>query len=113
MTPRITDEYMQQMRDRTHPYTIMLLRKTAKRSEPGADAIVWEHGRRNHALRVDGKLAIVCPIRDHDQWAGLGIFDTTVEEARAIMDEDPGVQAGIFTYELLPTRSFPGDALPG
>jgi hypothetical protein len=112
MTPKITDEYMQQMRDQTHPYTIMLLRKTTTRSAPGADAIVWEHGRRNHALRADGRLAIVCPIRDHEDWAGLGIFTTTVEETRVIMEQDPGVKAGIFTYELIPTRSFPGDALP-
>jgi hypothetical protein len=28
------------------------------------------------------------------------------------MDCDPGVQAGIFTYEIHPIRSFPGDALP-
>lgn len=112
MLPTITDDYMREMRDKTRPYTIMLLRKTARRAEAGADAIVWEHGRRNHALRVAGKLVIVCPIRDDDHWAGLGIFDTTVDEGRSIMDDDPGVQAGIFTYELYPTRSFPGDALP-
>jgi hypothetical protein len=29
------------------------------------------------------------------------------------MDEDPGVKAGIFTYEVHPTCSFPGDRLPG
>lgn len=28
------------------------------------------------------------------------------------MDEDPGVQAGVFTYQIHPTRSFPGDTLP-
>ena len=28
------------------------------------------------------------------------------------MDGDPGVQAGVFVYELHPCRSFPGDALP-
>jgi len=25
---------------------------------------------------------------------------------------DPGLQAGIFTYEIHPCRSFPGDSLP-
>jgi hypothetical protein len=34
------------------------------------------------------------------------------EEVVRIMDEDPVVKAGIFTYELHPTRSFPGDSLP-
>jgi hypothetical protein len=28
------------------------------------------------------------------------------------MDADPGVQAGVFVYEVHPVRSFPGDALP-
>jgi hypothetical protein len=26
-----------------------------------------------------------------------------------IMDEDPAVQAGVFTYDVHPIRSFPGD----
>ncbi len=34
------------------------------------------------------------------------------EEVVRIMDEDPGVKAGIFTYELHPTHSFPGNSLP-
>lgn len=29
------------------------------------------------------------------------------------MDDDPAVLAGIFTYEIHPVRSFPGDSLPG
>ena len=28
------------------------------------------------------------------------------------MDDDPGVQAGVFTYEVHPVRGFPGDGLP-
>ena len=28
------------------------------------------------------------------------------------MDDDPGVQLGIFTYEIHASRSFPGDRLP-
>jgi hypothetical protein len=31
---------------------------------------------------------------------------------RTIMDDDPGVPAGIFTYDMHPVRSFPGAALP-
>jgi hypothetical protein len=33
-------------------------------------------------------------------------------EVKKIMDEDPGVQAGVFVYEIHATRSFPGDSLP-
>ena len=108
----ISDEYMQQMLQRTRQYCIVILRKTPLRYEEGADEIVWEHGRRNFMLRAEGKLAIVCPVIDDSGVSGVGIFNATVEEVQQIMDEDPGVKAGIFTYELHPCRSFPGDSLP-
>jgi hypothetical protein len=28
------------------------------------------------------------------------------------MNDDPGVQAGVFTFEVHPCRGFPGDSLP-
>jgi len=31
---------------------------------------------------------------------GIAIFDLDEAQTRAAMDEDPGVQAGVFTYEL-------------
>ncbi len=108
---QITDEFMRDMLQKTRPYTGIILRKTPKRNEPGADKIVWEHGRRNLELRRDGKLCIVCPVRDDSDISGIGIFSTDVEETRRIMDGDPGVKAGIFVYEVHPTRSFPGDGL--
>jgi hypothetical protein len=109
----ITDEYMREMLAKSRDYVvvIVILYASGKRP-PGADEIVWEHGRRNFQLRAEGRLAIVCPVRDDTTVSGVGIFTGNMEEVRAIMDGDPGVQAGIFTYELHPCRSFPGDALP-
>ncbi|MBO0732687.1 MAG: hypothetical protein J2P57_25740 [Acidimicrobiaceae bacterium] len=112
MTDAITDDYMHDMLGRTRRYTIVLLHRTGKRDEPGADAIVWEHGRRNFALRASGKLAIVGPVPGGTELVGIGIFDADEDQARQIMDEDPGVTAGIFTYEVHPLVSFPGDRLP-
>jgi hypothetical protein len=108
----ITDEYMLEMRGRAKPYTFMLLRNGPNRFMDGADQIVWEHGRRNHALRRQGVLAIVCPVADDSPVCGIGIFDAPPGEVVRIMDDDPGVRAGIFEYEVHPVRSFPGDALP-
>lgn len=108
----ITDEYMREMLSRTRTYSVVVLKATAKRDAPGADAIVWEHGRRNFALRAEGLLAIVCPMLDGGDIAGMGIFNADAERTRQRLDEDPGVQAGIFTYEVFTCRSFPGDALP-
>jgi uncharacterized protein YciI len=112
MTTIITDEYMQQMHSKTRPYTLVILKAGPKKDEDGAEKIIWEHGRRNHALRVDGILSVVCPISDGSNVCGIGIFNASVEEVKKIMDEDPGVQAGIFVYEIHPSRSFPGDSLP-
>jgi hypothetical protein len=109
----ISDAYMKEMIGRTKNYSVVILKATPIRNEPGADRIVWEHGRRNFALRAEGILSIVCPISDGTTVSGIGIFNADVEKTKAVMDGDPGVQAGIFTYEVHPCRAFPGDALPG
>ncbi len=108
----ITDEYMLEMRSRTKAYVIVILRAGPRYSEPGADKIIWEHGRRNHALRAEGLLSIVCPVMDGSPVRGIGIFNLAVEEVDRLMSEDPGVKEGIFVYEAHSCRSFPGDALP-
>ena len=108
----ITDEYMRAQLATLGEYTLVLLRPTAKRAEPGANAIVWEHGRRNFELRAAGVLAIVCPVTGGGDLAGMGIFAASLDGTRAIMDEDPAVKAGLFTYEAYSVRGFPGDRLP-
>ena len=55
---------------------------------------------------------MVCPIRDGSELSGVGIFNASLEETRKIMEEDPGVKAGIFLYEAHTCRSFPGSRLP-
>ncbi len=109
----ITDDYMRQMLPAAKAYSVVILTKGPKYGEPGADKIIWEHGRRNFALRADGVLSIVCPVRDEGAVRGIGIFNASVEETQRIMADDPGVKAGVFLYEVHPCRSFPGDSLPG
>jgi len=109
---RITDEYMRRMLQTTKRYTVTILHRTPLRDGSGADEIVWEHGRRNFKLRRDGLLCIVCPVdKDESDVTGICIFSTALEETRKIMDEDPAVKAGIFTYEIHSIEGFPGDAL--
>ena len=108
----ITDEFMRDMLLKTKAYTIVVLNKTPKRKDPGADKIVWEHGRRNFVLRAEGLLSIVCPISDDSEVGGLAIFNADVESTRKIMAEDPAVVAGIFECDFHSCRSFPGDSLP-
>jgi hypothetical protein len=108
----VTDEYMHEMLGASKAYTAMLLRITEKAAHPQSGEIVWEHGRRNFALRAQGKLPIICPATDESDWAGVGIFDATPEEVDRIMRDDPGVVAGVFSYELHPVRGFPASSLP-
>ncbi len=109
--PEITDEYMKNMSQKTKPYTLIILHKTPEINQTGSYNIVWEHGRRNYQLRKDGKLLVVCPVRDDTDIAGIGIFSTSLEETKKIMNGDPAVKAKILTYDAHPTNSFPGDAL--
>ena len=108
----ISDEFMRQMLATTRNYCVVILKVGPKRNEEGVEKIIWEHVRRNFVLRAEGKLSIVCPISDGSEVTGVGIFNTDVEEVTKIMDEDPGVKAGVIVYEIHASRSFPGDSLP-
>jgi uncharacterized protein YciI len=108
----ITDEYMHRMLPTTRQYSVVILKAGPEKDKSGSDKTVWEHGRRNFSLRAEGLLPIVCPVIDDSDICGIGIFNTSMEDASKIMDQDPAVQAGVFTYELHPCRSFPGDKLP-
>ncbi len=96
----------------TRNYSIVILKDGPNKKMEGVEKIIWEHGRRNFSLRADGVLSIVCPVRDESEVCGIGIFNGTVDEVKKIMDEDPGVQQGVFVYEIHTCRSFPGDSLP-
>jgi hypothetical protein len=51
-------------------------------------------------------------VSDQSSLDGLYIFDAPVNEVRRLMDDDPGVQVGLFVYEVHETRGLPGDSLP-
>lgn len=108
----ITDDFMKEMMTKTRPFTVVILKKGPSYQLPDILPVIWEHGRRNFSLRADGKLAIVCPVNDGSDTCGIGIFSTDFEETQKIMEGDPGVQQGIFVFELHNSRSFPGDSLP-
>jgi hypothetical protein len=108
----ITDDDMRQRIAKTKEYCVVILKAGPNRHIPGVEKIIWEHGRRNFALREEGVLSIVCPVADGSEVSGIGIFNAGIDRVRTIMDEDPGVREGVFVYEIHPCRSFPGDCLP-
>ncbi len=113
MLPTISDELMRQILPTARDYCVVILKTGPKRFEEGIQKVVWEHVRRNFAMRARGLLSIVCPVDDGSEVRGIGIFNASVEETKQLMDDDPGVKAGAFLYEIHPCKSFPRDSLPG
>ncbi len=107
----ITDAYMAEQLEGAAAYTVALLYRGPRYDDAAARGLIWEHGRRNFALREEGKLPIVCPGADKSDFAGVAIFAATPEEVQEIMATDPGVEAGVFTYELHPVHGFPDSSL--
>ena len=115
--PAVTDEMLQGALHHVRPYTVCILKAGPSFQEPGparedwvAD-LIWEHGKRNYALYLAGLMRVVCPIGDGSGTTGVGIFDADPDEADQIMRQDPGVKAGLFTYETHPTQTFPESTL--
>jgi uncharacterized protein YciI len=106
----ISDEYMQSELARSQTYSLVMLLPGPNR-ETATRELIWEHGRRNFQLRNDGVMNIVGPMLDGGELQGICVLQVDVDEAAKIMDGDPAVEAGIFTYEIHPFRGFPGDAL--
>ncbi|GCE16038.1 YciI family protein [Tengunoibacter tsumagoiensis] len=60
-------------------------------------------------LRAEGKLIINGPLIDNGYLRGCGIFRTaSLEEAQALSDADPAVQAGRLVSEVHPWMTFKG-----
>ena len=108
---RVTDDCMHNRISQAKTYALVVIRPAPGYFAADSRPIVWEHGRRNMALQAAGIMPIVCPVGD-DEIAGIGIFTTDPDRTRAIMAGDPGVRAGIFTFEVHACRGFPGDSLP-
>jgi hypothetical protein len=116
--PQISKEEFAAVRGSLRPYTVVVLLHGPRFEQPDAGftsevaRIILAHGRRNASLRRAGLMPIVCPIADGSSVAGVSIFVTDCAEADRIMSNDPGVVAGVFTYELHDARSIPGSTLP-
>lgn len=110
--PHVSDEELRQALATARRYTVRVLKRGPSYETPEAEAIIWEHGRRNLALHVAGVLAIMGPVRDGSEVAGVSIFDAEPDEVERLMAGDPAIQAGVLTFEVHPAIGFAGDCLP-
>jgi hypothetical protein len=107
-----TDDEMNALLPAARQYTVVILKQGPNFGGDDTPAIIWEHGRRNFSLRHEGVMPVVLPVTDGSEVCGVGVFTGSVAETTAVMNDDPGVQAGVFIFEVHSCRGFPGDALP-
>ena len=108
----ISDEEFKETLSKAKSYVGIVLIEGPNYNSPEAKAIIYQHGKRNMSLRKAGKFPVIFPVTDGGRIKGMGVFCVSEDEVREIMNGDPGVQAGIFTYELHAVRGFPGATLP-
>ena len=111
MSVNVTDDQIQELLATAKPFSVALLSWAPQRHQEGADAIELEHQRRMVSLHADGTIAVLCPVLS-DTLAGVAIMTLSPDEARAVMAEDPCVQAGMMTVEVQPCLGFQGDTVP-
>jgi hypothetical protein len=117
--PVVTDQMLREALQHIRPYTVCILKASPSFREPGparegwVTDLIWEHGKRNYALYLAGLQRIVCPIGDGGGTIGVSIFDADPDEVDRIMRQDPAVKAGLFTYEIHATQTFPESTLTG
>lgn len=115
--PQVTNEILREALTRTRPYTAVILKAGPKFEPLGPDRstpvakIIWEHGKRNYALRLAGFLRIVCPVADGSGVTGIGVYDASPEDVERILAGDPAIKAGVLTFAIHPTRTFPASSL--
>lgn len=109
--PWVDDDAMLGRLNQSKAYTMVILLATDRLVQPQVDPIIWAHGRRNMGLMDAGIAPVIVPVTSPEGPAGFALFATDPDKTRRIMDADPGVVAGVFTYEIHPCRGFPGSAL--
>lgn len=108
--PAVSDAEFGAMRAASKPFSVAILKVgpnfgTPDRTNPNDPvmAVILRHAKRNLALHKAGILPVVCPIADGSGVSGVGIFTTTVERTKEILEHDPAVAAGVLTFEIHPT----------
>jgi hypothetical protein len=107
----VTNESIQLSLSTAKPYSLFILKPGPTRDQPEANVIQWEHVTYLFQLREAGMLNISCPVMEEGEIMGVGVLNTTIEKAKAILEEDPNVKAGRLVYSLHKCMGIPGDSL--
>lgn len=86
-------------------YVMAFLKPGPNRSENKEERMALQRAHLDNINRLaeEGKLVLAGPFMDDGEIRGIYIFDVqTIEEARALTETDPAIQAGALVMELHP-----------
>lgn len=107
----MTDDRMMGLVGSAQPYTVCTLRPGPQWGVGDWEKVIWEHGRRNLAMREEGLLVVTLRTESEDV-VGVGVYDRDLDATHELLAGDPAIQAGVLLYDLCPALGFPGAALP-
>ena len=92
-------------------FVLALLKSGPNRSQDSTTRAELQKAHMANISRLvdEGKLVVAGPMMDDTDLKGIYVFDvTTVEEARALTETDPAIQAGSLVMELHPWYATAG-----
>ena len=112
-TPSVDD--MAARRQFARRYTLVFLRKgpASRDDEARNERLQLAHLQHLTKLQMVGKLVLNGPILEENDILGVSVYAADLEEARAMAEADPKVEAGYLTVEAIPWLAVPSEANSG
>lgn len=110
----ITDAYVQDQVAKGKIYTFVELVPGAHeiKNEAEKNRLIATHVKYIFQLKADKKLATAGPVMNDKHLHGIYIFNTPQqEEVQKLLDADPAISKGHFSYRMYTWFSIPGDQL--
>ena len=109
--PSPTVAEMEDRRKYAQHYTLVFLHKgpVSREEEDRHERLQVEHLQHLTKLQLLGKLVLNGPILIEHDILGVSVYAADLEEARALAEADPKVQAGYLIVEVLPWIAVPSD----
>ena len=111
--PTPSADEMSSRRQLARHYTLVFLRKgpASRDDESRNERLQLEHLQHLTKLQMIGKLVLNGPILTEHDILGVSMYASDIEEARALAEADPKVQAGYLIVEAIPWLAVPSDSV--
>lgn len=107
--PLPSEAEMADRRQFARRYTLVFLRQGPVPEDDEAARLQVSHLQHLTKLQLLGKLILNGPTLVAHDILGVSIYDAELEEARALAEADPMVQAGYLAVEAIPWIAVPSD----